>query len=261
MTLASGALSVVLCLASVCVPGVARASGADKSVEVNIDAWQLVYVDGSANRFRFELESGGEGGRVIYIPVTAASSSSGIYDGGTPQMVAIDRESVLRLETLVAQLVSAEGHHTEVREKGTGSFTVIRGGKRTRLVVRPGTALSAFQTFAEPLRGVKGKLGVSFVTEDPALVTMEGVAARAKMGAMLQTGREVVWVDLDEWPDSMIGARVRVRGRWSSRADLPVFVAEDGEPMRAGIPVPPGTDLAEAAKRKVLVLISFDLLP
>ena len=261
MTLAAGTLSVVLCLASVCVPGVACASGAEKLVEVNIEAWQLVYVDGSANMFRFELAAGGGSGRVIFLPVTAASSSSGIYDGGTPQMVSFDGDSVHRLESLVTRLVSEENHHVERREKGTDTFTVIREGERKRFVVRSGTTLTAFREFAEPLRGVRGKPGVSSGTDDAAWVTREGVARRAKMGAMLQTEQGVVWVDLDEWPDSMLGARVRVRGRWSSRADLPVFVAEDGEPMRAGIPVPPGTDLKGAARREVLVLVSFDVLP
>jgi len=64
------------------------------------------------------------------------------------------------------------------------------------------------------------------------LVTVEGVAQDAKLGAMLLIGgSRTIWIDsLDAWPPEARGKRVRVTGKLIERSDLPVFVQREGEP-------------------------------
>ncbi len=83
-------------------------------------------------------------------------------------------------------------------------------------------------------------------------VTWSGVAENHKVGAFL--AGPGIYVDLPEkyWPSEISGKRVKVTGTIVERYDLPVFIPDPDEPPVAGIPVPPGTDLHEAAKRYIL---------
>jgi hypothetical protein len=89
----------------------------------------------------------------------------------------------------------------------------------------------------------------------------EGVATQAKMGPMvLLDDGNTIWVDLGdhgEWPNEVLGKRVVVEGVFKTRADLPVFESKAGDLPRAGIPVPPGTDLQAASRRQVLVQVTW----
>ncbi|CAA9402099.1 MAG: hypothetical protein AVDCRST_MAG64-1751 [uncultured Phycisphaerae bacterium] len=84
-------------------------------------------------------------------------------------------------------------------------------------------------------------------------VTLEGTAVNAKLGAALIGEDDLVWIDgLDAWPDGFYsggdqGKRLRVTGVVIRRDDVPVFVPEPGEPMKAGVPV---TSEAEREKAK-----------
>ena len=98
-------------------------------------------------------------------------------------------------------------------------------------------------------------------------VTLQGKALNAKMGAQLGGKDFIIWVDLpgDAWPDGMYhggddGELVEATGTVVQRADLPVFIPQPGEPMKAGIPMSPGTDLQEAAKRYVLESVEWKLI-
>ena len=92
-------------------------------------------------------------------------------------------------------------------------------------------------------------------------VTVEGVARLAKMGPLVKTEKGSVWVELPRgWPPGAKGKRVRVTGTLTQRSDLPVFVAKPGEPARAGMPVPEGTNLVEAAKRGVLTDVTVTII-
>ncbi len=86
------------------------------------------------------------------------------------------------------------------------------------------------------------------------VVTVEGVPEDAKLGALLMIGgARTVWIDgLDAWPSELRGKVVEVTGKVIERSDLPVFVHHDGEPEKGGIPVGPGTDLAQARRRFLL---------
>lgn len=84
-------------------------------------------------------------------------------------------------------------------------------------------------------------------------ITVVGIARDAKLGALVETEGGVFWLDgVDAWPAGLSGRRVRVTGTLIRRRDLPVFVEKEGEPPVSGIPVPPGTDVSEAAARHLI---------
>lgn len=84
-------------------------------------------------------------------------------------------------------------------------------------------------------------------------VTLEGVAETRKLGAALRGKDFDVWIDqLQDWPRSDVGQRVRVTGVLEERYDLPVYIQRRGEPASGGMPVPEGTDLREASRRYIV---------
>ncbi len=68
----------------------------------------------------------------------------------------------------------------------------------------------------------------------------------------------VIYIDgLDSWPDGFYlggdnGKRVRVTGTIIKRSDLPVYIEDKNEPIKQGIPVPPGSDLKKMSQRFLL---------
>jgi hypothetical protein len=89
-------------------------------------------------------------------------------------------------------------------------------------------------------------------------VTLEGTAANAKLGALLEGDRGAIWIDgLDRWPDGFYlgqgkAKHLRVRGTVIKRDDLPVFVQKPGELPKAGIPVQSEGELEKAKSRFLL---------
>jgi hypothetical protein len=100
----------------------------------------------------------------------------------------------------------------------------------------------------------EGKLG--------QVITVEGTAENAKLGALLSTdGSMTIWIDgLHSWPEGVRGKNVQVTGKVIQRSDLPVFVPQEGEPQMAGMPVPPGTDLEKARRRLLLAEAKWKVL-
>ena len=85
------------------------------------------------------------------------------------------------------------------------------------------------------------------------VITVEGTAVNAKLGALVDTGSETLWIDgMHSWPEAAWDKRVKVTGRLIERSDLPVFVQKEGEPMMQGMPVPAGTDIEKASRRFLL---------
>ncbi len=84
-------------------------------------------------------------------------------------------------------------------------------------------------------------------------IEIRGTAQNHKVGAAVATDQGDVYVaGLDRWPDGWSGQAVIVVGRLDTRNDLPVFVQRPDQPIRAGIPVPEGTDLEAASRRRVI---------
>lgn len=93
------------------------------------------------------------------------------------------------------------------------------------------------------------------------LVTIDGDAEDAKLGALLITGSGMIWIDgLDAWPSNVRGKRLVVTGKVIQRSDLPVFVHEEGEPEMQGMPVPAGTDVEKARRRFLLAEPAWKVL-
>ena len=90
--------------------------------------------------------------------------------------------------------------------------------------------------------------------------TIEGTAQNAKMGAVLVTEQGNVWVDLDAWPDDLIGKKLRAEGRMITRADVPVVTVVPGDPAVAGVPLEAGQDPAQAGSRSVLSEVTWTVL-
>jgi len=70
---------------------------------------------------------------------------------------------------------------------------------------------------------------------------------------------------LQSWPDGYYEGKgksklVKVTGKLIVRHDLPVFVEEEGAPIRQGMPVPPGTDVHEASRRYLLTDFSYETI-
>jgi hypothetical protein len=80
-------------------------------------------------------------------------------------------------------------------------------------------------------------------------IEIEGVAINLKLGA--KAGG--LWIDgLESWTQDLAGKKVKVSGQLIRRDDLPVFTSNHAEPVRSGMPVPPGVDL-DLARRRYLI--------
>lgn len=95
-------------------------------------------------------------------------------------------------------------------------------------------------------------------------ITVIGTALNHHMGAVVSVDGSTIYVELPDkyWPDGVYhggdtGDLVEVTGILEQRSDLPVFIQDPNEPPMHGMPMPPGTDLKEAAKRYVLVSVEW----
>ena len=81
----------------------------------------------------------------------------------------------------------------------------------------------------------------------------EGIAQNARMGAVL-IGEDGArhWVDLDAWPDSVVGKKVQLDAVPVIRYDLPVATVGPNGEQSAGVPIEPGQTAEDAARREVL---------
>ncbi len=90
-------------------------------------------------------------------------------------------------------------------------------------------------------------------------ITVEGWAVNRKGGAALEGDGFTVWMEgMESWPAECCaggarGRRLRATGVLAEDHGLPVFVPQQDQPIRQGIPVPEGTDLEVASRRFLLV--------
>jgi hypothetical protein len=95
-------------------------------------------------------------------------------------------------------------------------------------------------------------------------ITFEGLAVSTKTGAVLKVGDYILYMDgMDSWPDGWFAGdgkeqKVIVTGTLVKRYDLPVFIQEEGAPTMSGMPMPPGTDLHDAARRYLLTDFTYE---
>jgi hypothetical protein len=90
------------------------------------------------------------------------------------------------------------------------------------------------------------------------IVTLEGTAADAKLGALLVGDGNSIWIDgLESWPEGFYrggdnSKRLRVTGKIIKRDDMPVFIQKPGEKASAGIPVKNEQELEQGKWRFLL---------
>ena len=92
-------------------------------------------------------------------------------------------------------------------------------------------------------------------------VTLVGQTQSLKEGERLVGKNFVIWIDgLERWPDEFAHKQVSVTGVVIERYDLPVYIRRPGEPTRAMMQVPAGTDLRKASHRYLLKSAKWKLL-
>ena len=96
-------------------------------------------------------------------------------------------------------------------------------------------------------------------------ITLKGKAINRKLGAVLEHKDYHIWIKgLSAWPEGYYrggddGKEIIVTGTVVEAYDLPVFIYKEGDPIRAGMPVPEGTDLRKASHRYILDKASWKL--
>lgn len=106
--------------------------------------WRLTYADGSANVYRWWQDEPGGAVHFVYQPVKPEESSTGLYSGGPPraEQLAAGDPRVEELWTTALALQADTARHAARRDKGTGAFTLTRGGEE-RFIVQRGESLEA----------------------------------------------------------------------------------------------------------------------
>jgi hypothetical protein len=109
-----------VCLAVV----VAACSHAPKEAAVSAPWNRIDIADGSSNDFQFRREASGRV-QFVYVPITRAQSSSGMYDGGPPRKeeLAADEARLIELWSLLQKLEADTAKHQPDRNKGTGAIS------------------------------------------------------------------------------------------------------------------------------------------
>lgn len=88
------------------------------------------YADGNGNRYTVQDL------HIDYAPMTAAMSSSGVYDGGQPQSAPVSRSQVQKLIHLLEKIQAKTDDHVAQREKGTGLLEVSTSGKTESVLLK-----------------------------------------------------------------------------------------------------------------------------
>ena len=98
-------------------------------------------------------------------------------------------------------------------------------------------------------------------------ITLIGKAINAKLGAfLLLDNGSYVWIkNKDSWPSkfyngNLSGVYVKVTGTLIEAFDKPVYIHNEGDLPRAGIPVPPGTDLKKASHRYLFEKYKYEII-
>lgn len=114
--------------------------------------WRLDYADGAGNQHQLACAPGATTVELSYRPITPATSSSGVYDGGPPRHahVPLDDPRLVTIWLLVDGLL-ATARPDAARGKGTGAFTVDDGGPPRAAIVARGPALLALDALLAAL--------------------------------------------------------------------------------------------------------------
>lgn len=83
----------------------------------NNDLPNYLFTDGNNNKYEIYKT------KLNYIPVKKENSSSGIYSGGEPQKVEIDKSKYSAIEKLIKRVLKDKQYHLANRLMGCGTIT------------------------------------------------------------------------------------------------------------------------------------------
>ena len=104
--------------------------------------WSRIDIaDGAANAFHFTRADDGRV-RFVYVPVTPAESSSGLYSGGPPRReeLAANDARLVELWDLLGRLEANQAIHTPDRNKGTGAIAWDGPAGKRDFIIQMGAA-------------------------------------------------------------------------------------------------------------------------
>jgi hypothetical protein len=171
-------------------------------------------------------------------------------------------ETVMRMliQVLAAVTIASCTPSREPSSTTSNAASSPREAKLGRVITVEGSAQDA--KLGDPSSTTSNAASPPWEAKLGQVITVEGSAQDAKLGALLLTGGSMsIWIDgLDAWPKEVRGKNVQVTGKVIQRSDLPVFVHQEGEPEKGGMPVPPGTDLEKARRRLLLAEAKWKVL-
>ena len=92
---------------------------------------QLIYADGSANRYEISASE------LRYIPVKPEESSTGIYSGGEPVQVVLSTLQYNQLKNLFESALNHTNQHLQDRAKTSGLVVIVNGEHRREAILKP----------------------------------------------------------------------------------------------------------------------------
>lgn len=114
--------------------------------------WNFTYSDGANNRYTISRATPEAPASFVYDPVTAAESSSGLYDGGPPAAGELSEAQVEALWRELLALRTDTDRHAEQRTKGSGAISWDSPAGEVAFLVRMGAA-EGLERLLDELRG------------------------------------------------------------------------------------------------------------
>ena len=125
------------------------------SIDASVKQWSVSFVDGNGNRYRIKSEDDHSEGHLIYSPITADVSSTGMYSGGDPADITIRSKDNTEVWESLRALRDDTSVHTDKRTMGSGTFRITDSNGTTSFLVRRGKALLDFTAFMRSLHEQK----------------------------------------------------------------------------------------------------------
>jgi hypothetical protein len=101
-----------------------------------------IYTDGNNNKYEVYKD------RINYIPVTKENSSSGIYSGGEPKNITIDKNIYNQIQKLIKQTIKDKKYHLTSRIMGCGT---ISKNNKTIFISRESKSLNNLETYLKEI--------------------------------------------------------------------------------------------------------------
>lgn len=91
---------------------------------------KYMFVDGAGSKYILEK------GILSYHPMKPENSSSGIYDGGTPQSIKVSKLAMIKFVDVIERSIWATDDHSEIRSMGSGTIVKTLDGSISTFYLR-----------------------------------------------------------------------------------------------------------------------------